>query len=149
MSLRFFNGIQIDVPEGWSDVSTVIVAPRRALEEGKKPSINLVVKRRPVPAGRDPQATLRDYLAFMRNTFGELKELQTKEMLVGSQKGSAVRFLAEADGTQFRQTTLLYHAAGEEVSATVTQLADDPTPAATIDRLLQSIQPAGSIPGRL
>jgi hypothetical protein len=149
VAVRFFNGIQIDVPDGWSDLSTVIVAPKRPLEEGKKPSINLVVKRRPVQTSRDATATLREYLTFMRNAFGELKDLETKELVVGNVKASAVRFLAESEGTSFRQTTLLYHAGGEEISATVTQLADDTTTAGAVERLLASIKPAGSVPGRL
>lgn len=150
MALRFFNGIQIDVPEGWSDLSTVIVAPRRDVGDNRRPSINLVVKRRPVPANKEIADTLRDYLAFMRGAFGELIDLQTKEMLVGRVKGNAVRFSAIAEGVEFRQTTLLYHAGGEEISATVTQLGSDQTPSETIERLLQSIRPASTgVAGRL
>ena len=148
MALRFFNGLQIDVPKDWSDLSTVVVAPKEPLDDGRKPPINLVVKRRPVTSSRDVKQSLRDYLSFMRGAFGELKELQTREVPVGAAKASAVRFLAEADGNAFRQTTLLYHAGGEEISATVTQLATDPTSQETIDKLLQSIRPATGLSAR-
>ena len=48
MGLRFFNGIELDIPPEWEDRSTVVVGPRD--DRG----INLVVKRRPVPgAGLD------------------------------------------------------------------------------------------------
>ena len=141
MSLRLFNGLQIDVPEGWADVSTVIVAPKGAVAEGKKPSINLVVKRRPMQ-NDDTDKTLQGYLRFMKNTFGELIELQTKEMMAGNIKGKAIKFEAVADGRKFRQVTLLYHAGGEEISATVTQLDGDPTPMPEIEKMLRSIKPA-------
>ena len=141
MALRFFNGLQIDVPDGWSDLSTVIIAPRKELESGKKPGINLVVKRRPAK-DRETAQTLREYLAFMQGTFGTLEELQTKEMMVGNIRGQAVRFVAEAEGKRFRQVTLLYQSNGEEVSATVTQLVTDPTPMTVIEKLLKSIKPA-------
>jgi hypothetical protein len=147
MTLRFFNGLQIDVPDGWADLSTVIVAPKEALDVGKKPTINLVVKRRPVPDS-DPGERIKEYLRFMQGTFGELEELETKEMRVGAHRGQAVRFVASAEGRAFRQVTLLYVTNGEEISATVTQLLDDPTPMGTIEKLLRSIKPAaGGIHG--
>lgn len=141
MTVRFFNGIQIDVPEGWTDLSTVIIAPRGDVSEGKKPSINLVVKRRPAKPGNE-QKTLQDYLAFMRKAFGRLEELETKEMMVGSVRGQAVRFTTETNGKRFTQVTLLYHAQGDEISATVTQLEGDKTPIKQIEKLLKSIRPA-------
>jgi hypothetical protein len=141
MTLRFFNGIQIDVPDGWADVSTVIVAPRQDISDGKKPMINLVVKRRPSKT-KDVSDTIREYLSFMKTTLGELKDVETKEMKAGSVKGTAVRFSSEANGRRFRQITLLYVAGGDEISATVTQLDGDPTPMKTIEKLLQSIRPA-------
>jgi hypothetical protein len=147
MTMRFFNGLQIDVPEGWTDLTTIVVAPRKELENGQKPGINLVVKRRPAPS-QDTSQTLRDYLRFMQGTFGKLEELETREMVVGSHKGQAVRFVANAEGRKFRQVTLLYVSNGEEISATVTQLIDDPTPMKVIERLLRSIKPAaGGIHG--
>src|SRR5687767_11976430 len=102
MSLRFFNGIQIDVPDGWTDLSTVIIAPRHEVADGKKPSINLVVKRRPAKVGSETK-TMHEYLAFMRKTFGKLEDLQTKEMMVGSVRGQAVRFTTETNGKRFTQ----------------------------------------------
>jgi hypothetical protein len=143
MTLRFFNGIQIDVPDGWTDLSTVIVAPRQEVADGKKPMINLVVKRRPSKA-KDSSQTLKEYLAFMKNVLGDLKDIETKEMLVGSVKGTAVRFNAEANGRRFKQITLLYVSGGDEISATITQLDGDPTPMKTIEKLLKSIRPAAS-----
>src|SRR5688572_13759770 len=112
MSLRFFNGIQIDVPDGWTDLSTVIVAPRSEVADGKKPMINLVVKRRPTKT-KDASQTLKDYLAFMKSMLGDLKDIETKEMVVGSVKGTAVRFNAEANGRRFKQITLLYVSGGD------------------------------------
>jgi hypothetical protein len=143
MALRFFNGIQIDVPEGWSDLSTVIVAPRVDSGSGEKPSINLVVKRRPAKSLSIAQ-TLRDYVAFMKATFGTLSDLQTKEVMVGSVKGTAIKFNTEANGRRFMQMTLVYHAGGDEISATVTQVEGDSTSLSTIERLLKSIRPAGA-----
>ena len=141
MTLRFFNGIQIDVPDGWTDLSTVILAPREPAEAGTKPTVNLVVKRRPA-RGKDTSLTVREYVAFMKQAFGQLDKLETKEMMVGSVRGTAVRFSTEAGGRRFRQVTLLYHSGGDEISATVTQLDGDPTPSKLIDKLLQSIRPA-------
>ena len=141
MALRFFNGIQIDVPDGWTDLSTVILAPRKEVADGNKPTINLVVKRRPAK-GKDSSKTIEEYLAFMRQTFGELKVVQTNEMLLGNVRGTAVRFSTEAQGKGFKQTTLLYHSGGDEISATVTQLDGDPTPHKEIEALLRSIRPA-------
>jgi hypothetical protein len=141
VSKRFFNGIEIDVPEGWTDLSTVIIAPRTEVSEGKKPSINLVVKRRPAKPGSENK-TMHEYLAFMKKTFGKLDDIQTKEMMVGSVRGQAVRFTTEAGGKRFTQMTLLYQTQGDEISATVTQLEGDPTPVKTIEKLLRSIRPA-------
>jgi hypothetical protein len=141
MSVRLFNGLQIDVPDGWADVSTVIVAPKQAVQDGKKPSINLVVKRRPAEKD-DTERTMQSYLRFMKNTFGDVSEVQTKEMMAGNIKGKAIKFEAVADGRKFRQVTLLYHSGGEEISATVTQLDGDPTPMNEIEKMLRSIKPA-------
>lgn len=141
MATRFFNGIQIDVPDGWTDLSTVIIAPRQDVADGKKPSINLVVKRRPAKPGTE-QRSVQEYLAFMRRSFGKLEDLQTKEMMVGSVRGQAVRFTTETHGKRFTQVTLLYHSQGDEISATVTQLEGDPTPIKEIEKLLKSIRPA-------
>jgi hypothetical protein len=141
MSKRFFNGIEIDVPDGWADLSTVIIAPRVEIADGKKPSINLVVKRRPAKQGSEHK-TMHEYLAFMKKTFGKLDDVQTKEMMVGSVRGQAVRFSTEAAGKRFTQTTLLYQTNGDEISATVTQLEGDPTPPQAIEKLLKSIKPA-------
>ncbi len=142
MTRRFFNGLQIDVPDGWTDLSTVIIAPKKDVTEGHRPTINLVVKRRPAK-GRSRDDTLNEYLAFMRHSFGVLEDLETKELLVGSVKARAVRFSTSANGKRFLQMTMLYQIAGDEVSATVTQLEGDPTPLDEIEDLLQSIRPAG------
>jgi len=142
MTRRFFNGLQIDVPEGWADLSTVILAPKKEVTDGQRPTINLVVKRRPAK-GRSRDDTVNEYLAFMRQSFGVLEDLETKEMLVGSVKAKAVRFTTSANGKRFRQMTMLYQLAGDEVSATVTQLEGDPTPIDEIEDLLASIKPAG------
>ncbi|MCA9552743.1 MAG: DcrB-related protein [Myxococcales bacterium] len=141
MTLRIFNGIQIDVPDEWSDLSTIILAPKKDVKEGNKPSINLVVKRRPA-RGKDLEKTLTQYLAFMKESFGKLEDVEAKPMMVGSIKGKAVRFVTEAAGQRFRQITLLYQSGGDEISATVTQLLDDPTPPKQIEKLLKSIKPA-------
>ena len=141
MTTRFFNGLQIDVPDGWADVSTVIVAPRKPVQDGKKPGINLVVKRRPMSSD-ETDRTMQDYLSYMKTTFGSLEDLQSKELMVGSIKGKAVRFTASAEGRSFRQITVLYHTRGEEVSATVTQLLTDETSMTEIERILKSIKPA-------
>ena len=85
---------------------------------------------------------MKSYLSFMRQSFGELSDLETKEMLVGSVRAKAVRFTAVADGRRFRQMTMMYESAGDEISATVTQLDGDPTPAKDIEALLKSIRPA-------
>lgn len=143
MTLRFFNGLQIEVPDGWADLSTVILAPKKEVAEGQKPSINLVVKRRPAKS-RDVQQTMKEYLAFMRQTFGALDRVETKEMMLGSVRAQAVKFTAAAGEKKFRQTTMLYHSGGDEISATVTQLDGDPTPQREIDTLLKSIKPAAS-----
>lgn len=141
MTLRFFNGLQIDVPSGWTDLSTVIIAPKEGVAKGERPSINLVVKRRPAKK-KDDGDTLSSYLAFMRQSFGELLDLETKEMLVGNTRAKAVRFTAVAEGRRFTQTTMLYTSAGDEISATVTQLDEDPTTAKQVEKLLKSIRPA-------
>jgi hypothetical protein len=141
MPLRFFNGLQIDVPDGWSDLSTVVLAPTSE----KRPSINLVVKRRPLNQGEDLDRSVAEYLAFMRESFGELGNIESRPILVGSARGRAVRFSAQNNGRDFRQTTFLYHHAGEEVSATVTQLGSDTTDTARVERLLASIKPAAGI----
>jgi hypothetical protein len=135
MPMKYFNGIEIDVPDTWVDRSTVVVGP-------DDKSINLVVKRRPIPEVGLEQ-TLEHYVNFMRTRFGALAKLETKAVMVGRSKGVAVRFEAETAGTTFRQTTLLYHGKGEEISATVTQLANDPTPAPVVDKLLSSVRLAG------
>ena len=141
MTLRFFNGIQIDVPKGWTDLSTVILAPRDDVAKGDKPTINLGVKRRPAKS-KDQAKTLEAYLAFMRKTFGELEGLKTKEMLIGAVRAQAVHFTTTAGDKRFLQMTLLYHSGGDEISATVTQLDGDPMPIKDIEKLLKSIRPA-------
>ncbi len=141
MSVRMFNGLQIDVPDGWADVSTVVVAPKGEVHEGKKPSINLVVKRRPAEKD-DTEKTMQSYLRFMKKAFGVLEDVQAKEMLAGSIKGKAVRFSAQAEGKKFKQITFVFHAGNEEISATVTQLDGDPTPQGDIEKLLRSVRPA-------
>jgi hypothetical protein len=144
MAMRMFNGLQIDVPDGWADVSTVVVAPIGATEEGNgRPSINMVVKRRP-SANDDTDKTVLSYLRFMKNAFGTLQDVQTKEMMAGSIKGKAVKFNAASDGRKFTQVTFLFHAGGEEISATVTQVDGDGTPMAEIERLLRSVRPAAA-----
>ena len=140
MTVRVYNGLQIDVPDVWADVSTVIVAPKAPLLEGKKPPVNLVVKRRPCEK-EEIDASLQKYLRFMQAQFGALVDVQQKDMLVGAMKGKAVQFEATHDGKKFRQITLLYHAGGEEISATVTQLDGDATSLADIEKLLRSVKP--------
>lgn len=148
MAVTLFNGLEIDVPDGWADVSTVVVAPRAAVTAGVKPTINLVVKRRPSD-GDDTERSMLTYLQFMRDSFGELDGVETKEMTAGAHKGRAVSFSATIDGTPVRQTTLLFFApapgGGEEVSATVTQRADDATPAPVVEKLLRSVKATGAL----
>jgi hypothetical protein len=140
-TLRMFNGLQIDVPDGWADVSTVVIAPRDPLRDGKKPSINLVVKRRPCEHD-ETEKTLQGYLKFMQSSFGEVSDVQTKEMMAGNIRGKAIRLSAVADQKKFSQVTFLYHTGGEEVSASVTQMHGDLTPIADIEKLLKSVRPA-------
>jgi hypothetical protein len=135
MTLRFWNGIEIDVPDNWIDRSTVVIGPTDS-------SINLVVKRRPIPESAIEQ-TAEHYVMFMKTRFGNLTNLETKSVMVGRSSGLAIRFEAETQGKSFKQTTLLYHGRGEEISATVTQLASDPTPSAVVEKLLKSVRPAG------
>jgi hypothetical protein len=132
MARRFFNGLEIDVPDGWADKSTVMLT---------RTTINLVVKRRPAPES-DLDASLEAFLAFMGNSFGPLEQLQTKTLDVAGVKGKAVRFLSSAEGRRFVQTTLLYRAGSEEISATVTQLEGDTTSADDVERMLKSVRPA-------
>jgi hypothetical protein len=138
------GGMMADLPAGWADRSTVCASPAPAKASGK-PSINLVVKRRPMPK-KGNIATLTDYLGFMQRAFGALAGVQTKEIRVGASVGLAVRFNAAASGTKFSQTTVLYEFAGEEISATVTQLEGDPTPPDAVEALLTSIRPITTQP---
>jgi hypothetical protein len=142
MVTRMFNGLQIDVPDGWADQTTVVVAPK-IVGPDKKPSINMVVKRRPAQSD-DTDRTVLSYLRFMKTAFGALDDVQTKEMMAGSIKGKAVRFNASTDGRKFCQITFLFHAGGEEISATVTQLDGDATPLVEIEKLLRSVRPAAA-----
>lgn len=149
--LSMFNGLQIDVPDGWADVSTIVVAPKTALLDGQKPSINLLVKRRPC-AKDDSERSLNTYLKFMSESFGALGDVATKEMVAGTIRGKSVAFSAVVDGVAFRQFTFLYFAplpggGGEEVSATVTQLDGDPTPLFEIEKLLKSVRRAAAVRG--
>ena len=149
--LSMFNGLQIDVPEGWADVSTIVVAPKSALLDGKKPTINLLVKRRPC-ASDDSERSMNTYLKFMTESFGALGNLATKEMVAGAIKGRSIAFSAVVDGTAFRQYTFLYFVSlpgggGEEVSATVTQLEGDATPLFEIEKLLKSVRRAAAVRG--
>jgi hypothetical protein len=139
MSVTMWNGLEIDVPDGWADVSTVVVAPRASIAGGEKPTINLVVKRRPMDAD-DTERSMLTYLQFMRSSLGELSGVETKDMSAGPIKGRAVHFSAVVDGTPVKQTTLLYFSGGEEISATVTQRADDATPAPAVEKLLRSVR---------
>src|SRR5687768_4712364 len=111
MTTALYNGLEIDVPEGWADVSTVVVAPRAAVAGNEKPSINLVVKRRPMD-GDDTERSLFTYLQFMKSALGDIEHVETKDMIAGAVKGRAVAFTATIEGTRVRQTTLLYFAAG-------------------------------------
>lgn len=140
MSSKQIGGMMADLPAGWADRSTVCASPAPSQDNGK-PSINLVVKRRPMP-NKGTVATLTDYLGFMKRAFGALNGVQTKELRVGPSVGVAVRFNAVASGTKFFQTTVLYELAGEEISATVTQLEGDPTSQEAVEALLTSIRPA-------
>ncbi len=138
-----WNGLEIDVPAGWADASTIVVAPRAPLAVGDKPTINLLVKRRPV-AHDDTEAAMNGYLKFMHEQFGELSDLR-ESALSGSPQARTVSFSAQADGHVFRQYTLLFFASlpgggGEEISATVTQLHGDTTPTHEIDQLLRSVR---------
>jgi hypothetical protein len=136
MSTTLWNGLEIDMPDGWTDVSTVVLAPRTPIANGDKPTINLVVKRRPMDSD-DTERSLMTYLQFMQDaTKGTLDDVVTKDFA----KGRAVSFKAIIDGTQVKQTTLLMFAAGEEISATVTQRADDTTPAPVVEKLLRSVR---------
>ena len=132
MARRFFNGLEIDVPEGWADKSTVMLT---------RNTINLVVKRRPAPEG-DLETSLETFLAFMRSSFGPLDSLETKTIEVAGIKARGVRFLSTAEGRRFVQTSLIYRAGSEEISATITQLEGDPTSADEVERMLKSVRPA-------
>ena len=132
MAKRFFNGLEIDVPEGWADKTTVMLT---------KGTINLVVKRRPAPEG-DLQTSLEAFLSFMSKSFGPLEGLETKTIEVAGVKARAVRFLSNAEGRRFVQTSLIYRAGSEEISATVTQLEGDTMSADEVERLLKSVRPA-------
>ena len=149
--LSMWNGLQIDVPDGWADVSTIVVAPRAALTTGRKPTINLVVKRRPCDTD-DVERSMNTYLKFMTESFGDLGNLATNEMVAGSIKGKSIAFSSVVDGVAFRQFTFLYFVAlagggGEEVSATVTQLEGDRTPLFEIEKLLKSVRRAAAVRG--
>jgi hypothetical protein len=139
MTTTLWNGIEIDVPEGWADVSTVVIAPQAPVVDGKKPSINLVVKRRPTN-GDETEKSLATYLRFMQAQFGAIDDVAHKEMTAGAHKGKAVTFTANVGGQKLRQTTLLYFASGEEISATVTQRDDDATTASAVEKLLKSVK---------
>lgn len=138
-----WNGLEIDVPAGWADTSTIVLAPRAALADGKKPTVNLLVKRRPAHHD-DTEAAINGYLKFMHEQFGELTDVKTAT-LSGTPKSRSVSFSAVADGVAFRQFTLLFYAplpggGGEEISATVTQLPGDTTSPHEIDKLLRSVR---------
>lgn len=140
MSVRVYNGIEIDLPSEWEDSTTIVAMPRRESSDGRPP-INLVVKRRPAPtAGID--ASVNEYLRFMRRHFGRLEEVEFRVPGETNSTRRMVRFCAEADGRRFRQTTLMFVSAEEEISATITQAEGDCTPTDQVDTLLQSIQPA-------
>jgi len=149
--LSMFNGLQIDVPDGWADVSTIVVAPKAALLDGEKPTINLLVKRRPC-ANDDSERSMNTYLKFMTESFGSLEKLAIKDMVAGAIKGRSVVFSAVVDGVALRQSTFLYFVplpggGGEEVSATVTQIDGDPTPLFEIEKLLKSVRRAAGVRG--
>ena len=138
-----WNGLEIDVPPGWADASTIVIAPRAPLAHGEKPSINLLVKRRPV-AHDHTEASMNSYLKFMHEEFGELEDIRTNAV-PGSPPARTVSFAASANGQAFRQYTMLFYAplpsgGGEEVSATVTQLQGDTTPPHEVDKLLRSVR---------
>jgi hypothetical protein len=137
MGTKFFNGIKVEVPDDWADVSTLVLAPSSALSEGKRPSINLTVNRR--PGKWDASRSVLEYVAFMERSFGELRHLLLRTVTIGKVTGKAVRFESVADGQWFRQTTYIYPCGDEQITATVTQTEGDPTPAAQVERMLESV----------
>lgn len=141
---RFFNGLQVDVPPDWVDRSTLVLAPE---SDGGGPStINLVVKRRPAPQA-ELDESVEAYVAFMEERFGPLEGLQSKTLEVGRQTATAVRFVSSAHGRKFLQTTMLYRAGGDEISATVTQLEGDDTSEKDVEKMLTSVRPASAAVG--
>lgn len=137
MATKFFNGIRVDVPDDWADVSTLVLAPSQALMDGASPPINLAVKRRP---GRwDAMQSILEYVAFMEHSFKELRNVEIRSLFLGKVAGKAVRFEALADGKWFRQTTYIYPCGDEEITATVTQTEEDSTPTEQVERILQSV----------
>jgi hypothetical protein len=141
---RFFNGLQIDVPSDWVDRSTVVLAPESPA--GGPSTINLVVKRRPAPSS-ELSESVDAYLSFMEERFGPLEGLQTKTLAVGRASARAIRFVSTAHGRRFLQTTMLYRAGGDEISATVTQLEGDETSEKDVEKMLASVRPAASTVG--
>jgi hypothetical protein len=141
---RKYQPLEFEVPQGWIDRSTVVVAPSPAGTSTGTASINMVVKRRPVRG--DVATTLREYLVFMARSFGHLDGLKAREVKMGGQVGYAIKFGAKSAGKPFRQTTLFFVAGNEEVSASVTQLESDPTPESEIEKLLTSVRSVPAAP---
>lgn len=140
MARRIFNGLEVELPSGWRDYSSIVLAPQEDATTGQLPTINLVVKRRPA-SGREGGALVSAYLDYLARSFGPLQSLETKEVDHGSARATAVRFRAEHEGRGFLQTTLLYRAGEDEIAATVTQTDGDPTPAKEVEKLLHSVRP--------
>lgn len=142
MAVRVFNGLEIDLPEGWRDYSSLVLAPQEDATTGRGPTINLVVKRRPRSAG-DEQALVAGYLSYLARSFGALSSVETKAVPHGKGQATTVRFQGEHEGRRFVQTTLLYRDGDDEVAATVTQAEGDATPEKWVEKLLRSVRPVG------
>ena len=142
MSVRVFNGLEVDLPKGWRDYSSLVLAPQEDATTGHRPTINLVVKRRPKSPG-DDTALVATYLAYLAKSFGPVQSLETKVVPHGKGEATFVRFLGQNEGQPFLQTTLLYRDGDDEVAATVTQAPGDPTSDKVVEKLLRSVRPVG------
>jgi hypothetical protein len=134
MAKKIYNGLEIDVPKSWVDLSTLVVAPPHA--DGESPSIAMVVRRKPRAGAGSPQSSLNDYLAFMKDTYGALDDLWLKKL----GDAEAAHFVVSAHASRLRQVTLIAHTDVEEIAATVTQRDGDPTTLAEIEEMLRSVR---------
>lgn len=142
MGTRGFGRYLVDLPEEWADEGTMTASPRI---EGR-PTANLTVKRRPAP-GRTLDQVFTEYRTFIDESLSNVSGLEVEEVMIGPVPARLTRFRAVVEGRAFSQTTLLWIETGEEVSATVSRLAGDPTSDETVERLLRSFRPIGPVAG--